>query len=286
MPQKKNRPRDKQQQQKRLAAQKTQLSPVHPQVEKRLEKLEKLTVGSSVLQNALARRAELSPEPLQGMQAADQRNAPIPFFPKPTSISGSEAEFLSRQRSIEDASQVSQLTGHELVETAPVMGGNSNGFAGYYDGGSADPLQTLTEALRERVHSLEKQLQAQTKVLQKKETELEKKDNKVKLLSQELQQLRHDAANDIRRLQSEVLALSHKNSLTPFLSFFSILSIETPCSLLLCGVSSTRWRLYASESSTVKTRLPSSWLRMAWPARLHRPREVRRRMPSWKATKS
>jgi hypothetical protein len=87
--------------------------------------------------------------------------------------------------------------------------------------GPASSYHTLTEALREKILRLEQQLTGQAKLLHRREAELEKKDSKLRSVNSELAQLRSDHAQELQRLQSEVVQ-SIQDSLRQILLMFAL----------------------------------------------------------------
>lgn len=162
--------------------------------EKRMEEFQKLAAGSAALQHALASRGSGSPDRMSTAK------------PSTSTMSGTEADFLVRQINSADLSQLSLLTNPEEFESAALGMAMSTGQQ--YERSApvehGDPGQTVNEALRGKILTLEKQLQQAQRLLQKKEAELEKKENKLKALGTDFNQLRADSVFDLKRLQSEV----------------------------------------------------------------------------------
>ena len=165
-------------------------------------------------------------------------------------MTGSEADFLVRQiNSATDVSQLSMFSNMDEYETvaAGLDGGGSMtaGMGGLVAGGesiwSTDgfpaPSQGLNQssyqsqvgananvgsvagvmndALKEKMTQLERQVNSLNGALARKEAELDKKDVKIKKLNSEVETLRRDNANELRRLTAEV----------PFCTYFSARTI-------------------------------------------------------------
>ena len=153
-------------------------------------------------------------------------------------MTGSEADFLVRQiNSATDVSQLSMFSNMDEYETvaAGLDGGGSMtaGMGGLVAGGesiwSTDGFNApqglnqssyqsqvgananvgsvagvMNDALKEKLTQLERQVNSLNGALARKEAELDKKDVKIKKLNSEVETLRRDNANELRRLAAEV----------------------------------------------------------------------------------
>ncbi len=71
----------------------------------------------------------------------------------------------------------------------------------------ANPTAVVTEALKGKIQSLERQIVSLNAIIQKKESELDKRDNKVKNLQVEVERVKLESMNELKRQQSEVSQL-------------------------------------------------------------------------------
>lgn len=177
-----------------------QLPPVSiHSAERKIEELQKLAHVSQTLKKAV----------LSEQQQVLQNNNPI--------MSSTEAEFLVRQLHNNEPSSLSILSNPvEMQYIAKGMGEQSlsaprnlehSQSTSNIEAIAASNSSKILETLREKLQQAEKQLTVMQSNIQKKEDELEKKDRKVKALQIELERVKLDANNDLKRLQNEVRIL-------------------------------------------------------------------------------
>eukprot|EP01039_Chlorochromonas_danica_P004813 gene4813-5277_t len=190
------------------------------QAERKMEELERIAAGSAALQHALLLSrgtASANASGAGGMVGAD-----FPSKPSTSTMTGTEADFLVRQIHSSDLSQLSLLSNPSEFESAAVgmglpsvgasmesslsyshsmRGGDKGGVSSGGGRGGGEAVATLTEALREKILSLEQQLARANQIVAKREMELEKKDEKIKGLQNDLQESRATSSKEVQQLR-------------------------------------------------------------------------------------
>jgi len=179
--------------------------------EKKIEELQRVASTSRTILDSV--QGPMSLRSSASMPLAYPANSVVS-----STISGSEADFLARQ--IQSTSDLSQLTvlnnPEEFQSIAKGMGMSSQDHSGQYNpsgsqisSGNMNTMaqnnhQIVVDALREKIISLEKQAHQSNTMIQKKEQELEKKDLRLRSMITEIEQLKREHVNDLKRVQNEV----------------------------------------------------------------------------------
>lgn len=141
---------------------------------------------------------------LKGTNNADTRNrAQLPpvmnFTPMPSQkISGSEAEFLSRQLQEHSGSQA-PLESVIWDNIAPLSAIKSR------SAGNGDQEVSSRDPFAKEKTQLVRQLESQQQTIQSKENEINAKDEKIKQLTSEVDRLRRSLSSELAKLKSEVI---------------------------------------------------------------------------------
>lgn len=134
-------------------------------------------------------------------QLPPMQNVANPSSVSSWQLSGSEAEFLTRQ--LHQTSSLPLIPYHGISEDSSGLPVKSRSAGGSDEVESLSSMRII-ESLKERLSFLEKQLSSAQQSLQNKEQELEKKDAKLKAMIAEGENLRKDHNNELKKLRSEV----------------------------------------------------------------------------------